>query len=168
MNPLEQLKENIKRMGKGQVPVQTFWAKVESVDWANKTADVKDLSADLEVFDVLLGLGNDFMKPAVGSNCLCGIINNQDASAFIIYTESVEERWISGNANGGLTITPILQQELAKLTARVDGIINAINGGVPVAQDGGTALLTSIKTALATLVNKENFNNIENTKVKHG
>ena len=75
---------------------------------------------------------------------------------------------IRGGDLGGLVKVEELKSELAKLTARVDGIISAINNGVPVPTDGGAALQTTIKAALATIVNKEDFTNIENENVKHG
>lgn len=170
MTPAEKLKETLKHMSKRNVTVQTFWATVVSVDWNEKTADVKDLAADLEVYDVLLGLGGDLVKPKLNSKCLCGIAENQEGAAFILYCEEVEERWINGGGNGGLTITPLLVEQLDKLTARVDGIINAINNGIPAggSSDGGTALLASIVGGLTAIVDKEDFTNIENTKVKHG
>ena len=103
MTAAEELKENLKKMGKLNVFVQTFWATVVDVDWANKTATVKDNIAELEVYDVLLGLGQDNIKPVGGTRCLCGIIENKDAAAFIIHAEEIEERWINGNGFGGLT-----------------------------------------------------------------
>lgn len=168
MKELEKLKENIKRMSTKQVPVQTFWATVLAVDWDKKTADVKDLSADLEVYDVLLGFGKDVFRPTIGTNCLCGIVGNKDAAAFIIYVEEVEERWINGDENGGMVVAGKLIQQLNKMTARIDGIIDAINNGVAVPQDGGVGLQNSIKTSLAALINKEEFSDIQNNKVKHG
>jgi len=168
MTDAEKLRETLKLMSKKNVVIQTFWATVVSVNWIEKTADVKDVKAELEFFDVLLGLGGDLIKPVVGSKCLCGVAENQEAAAFIIYCEEVDERWINGESNGGLVITPELVFQLNKLTARVDGIIDAIDNGVPVAGDGGVALQNTIKVALAGLVDKESFDNIENTKVKHG
>lgn len=168
MTDAEKLRETLKKISKGNVVVQTFWATVVAVNWTEKTADVKDLKADLEFFDVMLGLGGDLIKPKLNSKCLCGVAENQEAAAFIIYCEEVDERWINGEDNGGLTITPELKLQLEKLTARVDGIIDAIDNGVPVAGDGGVALQNTIKVALAALVDKESFDNIENTKVKHG
>lgn len=68
---------------------------------------------------------------------------------------------------GGLVKVQELSDNLAKVTARIDGIIDAINNGVPIAQDGGVGLQTTIKTALALLVDKEDFSAIENDTVKH-
>ena len=81
-------------------------------------------------------------------------------------TINAEGVMFNGGANGGMTITPKLVEQLDKMSARIDGIIDAINNGVPVAQDGGVALQTSIKAYLAGIVDKENFDNVENEKIK--
>ena len=61
-----------------------------------------------------------------------------------------------------------LKQELDKMSARIDGIINALNAGTPsVAPDSGAALIASIKLSLTSIVQKENFSQIENDKIKH-
>ncbi len=50
--------------------------------------------------------------------------------------------------------------QIDKMSARIDGIINAINNGVPTPQDGGAALLQSIKLGLQQITDKENFNTL--------
>ena len=50
--------------------------------------------------------------------------------------------------------------QLEKMTARIDGIIKAINNGAPGTQDGGAALLQSIKLGLQQITDKENFNTL--------
>jgi hypothetical protein len=78
---------------------------------------------------------------------------------------------INGGKNGGMCITPTLKTQLDKMSKRIDGIINAINNGVPVTNppysDGGTGLQESIVLALGKLTDKEDFANIENKKIKH-
>lgn len=55
--------------------------------------------------------------------------------------------------------------ELNKCKARITGIINAINNGVPVpGTDGGAALQNSIKASLATLTNIEDYTKIKSEK----
>ena len=73
-----------------------------------------------------------------------------------------------GDDNGGLVIGPELKTQLGYLTARVDTIINALKNSPTVAQDGGAAYKAGITTTLNTIVNKEDFSNIESNKVKHG
>ena len=50
--------------------------------------------------------------------------------------------------------------QLNKLSARVDGIINAIKNGVCLKQDGGESLQKTIVTALPTSEDKEDFNTL--------
>lgn len=74
-----------------------------------------------------------------------------------------------GDDNGGLVIAKELQTQLAKLTARVDGIINTLNIATPTASmDGGASLMTVIKSSLSSIVDKENFSNIASNTVMHG
>lgn len=53
-----------------------------------------------------------------------------------------------------------LKTQLNKLSARVDGIINAIKNGVCLKQDGGESLQKTIVTALPTSEDKEDFNTL--------
>lgn len=76
---------------KGNAKIQVHWAEVMAVDWETKTMTVKGLIDDLEFYDVLLGLGSVFKKPTVGTKCLIGLILNNDAAAFLIEAEAVEE-----------------------------------------------------------------------------
>ena len=83
-----------------------------------------------------------------------------------IRTDSTLE--LDGNDNGGVVIAPELKTQLGYLTQRVDTIINALQNAPTAAQDGGATYKTGISTILKTIVNKENFSNIESDKVKHG
>jgi hypothetical protein len=55
------------------------------------------------------------------------------------------------------------------MTARIDGIIDAITNAVPApsGMDGGAALQTSMIANLETIIDKENFSSIENKKINH-
>ncbi len=75
---------------------------------------------------------------------------------------------LDGDDNGGVVIGPELKTQLGYLTTRVDTIINALQNAPTAAQDGGAAYKAGIATILATIVNKEDFSNIESDKVKHG
>ncbi len=116
---------------------------------------------------------------------MCGIVENNPNDAFVIKATDLDEIKITDvpniviantetiiindGENGGLTITPKLVEELQKMTARIDGIINALQNAVPATgtPDSGAALILSIKTALETIVQKEDFSRIENEKIKH-
>jgi hypothetical protein len=75
---------------------------------------------------------------------------------------------LNGNDNGGVVIAPELKTQLGYLTQRVDTIINALKNSTTAAQDGGATYKAGIVTMLSTIVNKEDFSNIESDKVKHG
>ncbi len=126
---------------------------------------------------------NHQIVPKVGSIVLFGLVENNPSDAVVIAYSEIEKIEVkiednsflidnkghvfNGGNFGGLIKIQELTKQLAKMTTRIDGIIDAINKGVPVPQDGGTALHISIKTALTTLVDVEDFGGIENEKVKH-
>lgn len=60
-----------------------------------------------------------------------------------------------------------LKKQLEKMSKRIDGIIDAIKNAVAVPQDGGTGLQKTMVAALATLVDKENFGQMIDDKIKH-
>jgi hypothetical protein len=73
-----------------------------------------------------------------------------------------------GDDNGGLVKAPELAQQLAKLTNRVDTIINALENSATASQDGGAAYKAGIVSILNTIAQKEDFSKIESEKVFHG
>jgi len=79
-----------------------------------------------------------------------------------------DEWTFNGGQLGGLTKTLELVEQLNKVTARIDGIIDAINNPSVVAYpgDGGASLWSLFRTQIATIVDKENFENVENEKIK--
>lgn len=133
-------------------------------------AELEPLNGDPNLLDVKLIAGAAefplLITPAIDSVVVATFLS-KDTAFISIYSE-VESIALRGDQYGGLIQVNELVDQLGKLTARVDGIIDAINNGVPVPQDGGLALQTTIKTGLALLVDKENFNNLENNNVKHG
>ena len=53
------------------------------------------------------------------------------------------------------------------MSKRIDGIIDAIKNAVAIPQDGGTGLQKTMVAALATIVDKENFGQMIDDKIKH-
>ena len=148
-----------------------FNAEVVTVD--DETCTVK--RNGIEHTDVRLAAvvdGNTknlLIKPKVGSMVLIADLSEglmRDLA--IIGWSEVETITINGGDLGGLTKTKVLKTQLDKLTKRVDALISAINGA-PVATpaDGGAAAQTYTKTKLALIVDKEDFGNIEDVKIKH-
>jgi phage gp45-like len=75
---------------------------------------------------------------------------------------------LSGIGYGGVVKAEELKAQLAKLTARLDRVISALQNSPTVTQDGGAAYKGAIAAALATLTQKEDFSNIASDKVFHG
>ena len=71
--------------------------------------------------------------------------------------------------NGGSETTANatnLKQELTKMSARIDAIINAIKSGVPSPMDGGAAYKASM-IPIASAPPKEDFSQMIDDKIKH-
>jgi hypothetical protein len=75
---------------------------------------------------------------------------------------------LSGKDYGGIIKVQELQNQLAKLTARLDGVMEALKNAPTTPQDGGSSYKAGIAAALGLLINKEDFSNIESGKVFHG
>lgn len=60
-----------------------------------------------------------------------------------------------------------LKKQLEKMSKRIDGIIDAIKNAVAIPQDGGTGLQKTMVAALAMIVDKENFSQMIDDKIKH-
>ena len=72
--------------------------------------------------------------------------------------------------NGGSETTANAQElknQLVTMSARIDGIIDAITKAVPGSMDGGATYKTNMITELALITNKEDFENIIDEKIKH-
>jgi hypothetical protein len=154
----------------------TYAAKVVSV--AGAVCTVERLLDGKRMVEVRLNATiNDseglVITPAAGSYVLVSCIDgdkwfvSQFSTIEKITLNVADTIEINGGTHGGLCVTPELKTQLEKMTARIDGIIDAINKAVPTPQDGGTALQTTMKVQLATLTDKENFNGIENENFTH-
>lgn len=144
-------------------------ALCKNVNWDERTMTAVGINDNLEYYDVWLGLGAISVKPKVNTECLIGIVEGQDNVSFLIDASEVEEIIYNGGELGGLCNVPELRKQLKKLTARVDGIVDAIKQGVPSAgaPDSGLALKTSIVGFLNAIIDKEDFNDIEDINIKH-
>ena len=148
-----------------------FNAKIVSVDDETCTIDRNGLQfEDVRLAAVIDGnTKNLLIKPKVGSMVLVADLSEgllRDLA--VIGWSEVDSITINRGENGGLTNTPELKSQLDKLSKRVDDIISAINGA-PTATpaDGGAAAQTYTKGKLALIVDKEDFGDIEDTKIKH-
>lgn len=89
-NKIAEFKKLMTEKAKSQVPIQTEWVTVKSVNWGDKTMVGTGELNDLDYEDILLGLGAVYKKPKVGSLALVGKINNS-AGCFLIDCEGYDE-----------------------------------------------------------------------------
>lgn len=178
MSEVDRFRSLIDRKVNDSRQAQLRFVKCKSVQWddrGHRTMTAVGLTDDTDYLEVMLGFGYTDIKPKQGSVCLIGVVEGQEALTFLINAEEVELVAVKADKieyndkanDSGLAIVPELRRQLDTMTKRIDGIISAIKGGIPVAQDGGTALQKSIVAALDTITDKEDFSNIENKQIKH-
>lgn len=162
---------------------QVIVADVIQVDQENDTVEISidgmELS-DVRLRSIIDSQGNRVVVyPAVGSTVLVGRIGQ--SNQLYIEAVGVVDKVLCRIGNMKLEVTEagfvynegrhttanadILKHELAKLTKRVDDLLNALNQASP---DSSTGTFKATLTPLiASIVNKEDFSQIENDKIKH-
>lgn len=146
-----------------------FQAEVKSV--SDETCDVED---DGVVYkDVMLTAVGGYpsalnIKPTKGSTVVVADLSQGDRRLLMVakYTE-VESVSIWQGKNGGLCNVPELKKQLERMSKRIDTIIDAINNATPSPQDGGASLKSTMMTTLQTILQKEDFSEIEDERFKH-
>ncbi|BAQ92553.1 baseplate assembly protein [uncultured Mediterranean phage uvMED] len=160
----------IKQLAETGEEVYSDICTVKELDLDNFTAKLSPINGKADILNVSLCAVSSsapfLVIPKQGSTVIATYASKN--TAFISLCSEVESVQIRGEEFGGLVKAGELKAQLDKLSARVDGIIDAINNGVPAVGDGGVALQTSIKILLSTIVNKESFSDLENPNVKHG
>ncbi len=182
--------EEIEKKMKSLLGADFFIAKVQEVDETNYTCSiVEEGSEEAPYYDVRLkpviasGDNGVIPIPKVGSWVLACKLGEDKRSIAVVVPGEIDKHIIktvnvgievsdliklNGDNKGGLVDWPKAVTQLNILTARVDSIINALKNAPTAANDGGAAYKTALILALNAIPQKENFNNLENTKVKHG
>lgn len=163
--PVETLKRII-----NNAPTQTFLAKVTAVDSGAKTCTVKDFDG-LERFDVRLSSkpenGDAIFLPAVDSEVLCGILENNETACYIIMYSDIDSISFHNGQNGGIVKVQELKAQLEKITLFLDTFQTLLS--TPIPEPGGglpSAFQAALNVALATM-QMPDYSNLENTKIKH-
>ena len=171
-NKLDEFAELLQKGARRQVPIQTEWCTVKSVDWDDKTMTVISQLNDLEYFDVLLGLGSIYKKPVVGAKCLIGLIANTDA-CFMIDCEAFEEiLMVSDKSNLSMkkegfaikqtneSFKQVINNLIDKINEQNNLIIRLSNAVSTVATSAGVSTvvpeLVQINQSLAVIVQENN------------
>ena len=144
--------------------------KVDSVDTGAMTCEVSPLDDTAPILNVRLIAGETETPvacvPKSGSMVLVTFLNS--ANAFVSMFSEVEAVSIRGDQFGGLIKVEELRDQLKIMTERIDTLYDAINDATTAAQDGGATLQTTMKLKLATQIQTEDFEKIENESIKHG
>ena len=168
MGDTQDIGDLIRTLAKSEEEVYSIPCSVVSI--SDNLAELAPLNGDANLLDVRLIAGASetpfLITPVIDSVVLATFLSKD--TAFISLYSEIETIQIRGDQYGGLIKIEELITNLDRLTARVDGIIDAIEMGVPIAQDGGVGYQTTMKAILATLINKEDFSNMENDEVTHG
>lgn len=157
-----------------EVGVVQFPAEGSDVVVAFLSANVAVVVLTTEVTKTVLTIGNT--EAVVEDNSVTltteGVsVEVKDKTAKIdVDGTTVEFDGSTTTFNGGsetMANATDLKKQLEKMSKRIDGIIDAINNAVAIPQDGGTGLQKTMVAALATLVDKENFGQMIDDKIKH-
>jgi len=120
---------------------------------------------NLDGFEILpVQPGDDITPPALEEGDTA-LYTGEGSWIILRETGTIE---LFGTDAGGVVKAAELKTQLDKLSARVDGIIDALKNSQTAAQDGGAAYKAQITVTLETLLDKEDFSNIESEKVLHG
>lgn len=104
----EEIREKLKDLTAG--PIQSFWAKVESVDEKERTCSVLPLDESPKLEDVMLK--GDFDGdvsgitefPAIGSQVVVSILNNDEDTAYLSKLTVVDKVVINGKLIGKVDV----------------------------------------------------------------
>jgi len=172
---LFQVGEMRRRYGDGRIQVQTHndrvVEKAESFPYGfiarakNGRALVLCQGGNIGGFEILPLLPGDGVKPPKLNDGDAALYTEAGGSVVCRNDGTVE---LFGTDAGGVVKADDLRRELGKMTARIDAVINALRDSPTVPQDGGSAYRAAIVAALAAIVDKENFSDIESGGVKHG
>ena len=145
-----------------------FVAEVKSVEGETCTVKVNTLVlSGVRLIQSKTNTSQLLITPKTGSNVLVADLGGNARDLAVIQFSEIEKIELQGSAHT-MVNGDVLKEELEKMSKRIDGIIDALNKAVPTPQDGGAGLQSTIKTKLATILEKEDFSDIENTTIKHG
>jgi len=154
------------------VKAEFRWVTAQEIDWDEKTMTAND-SNGLPYYDVMLGLGSNYIKPKKGSDCLVSIVEGQDAIAFLLFADEVDQICFNGDIvfNNGEKGIPKLK-ELEDNLKSLKEYVEAINTALPIAfkavlaSTSANGTLGSESYSASMLGKVITLKDMENTKIK--
>jgi hypothetical protein len=174
MSEIDKLVLSIKRVGDGARQAQIRFVECVSVDWGNKTMSAKGTGDGVEYLDVALGFGYTDIKPAAGSLCLIGIVDGQEASAFLINAENVDlvetkagRIVYNGGKHAGMVKARELTGKINALEKDLNLLKQVLSTWAPVPQDGGASLKASAAAWAGQRITETGQPDIEDAEITH-
>jgi hypothetical protein len=167
----DRLRQVLVQLIRDNVPRQVTVCEVLSVDEATLTCKVKELESDQELFQVRLNAAstefNTVLIPKVGSVVLVSLIGNNRQARYVTMVSECSKIYLMGDENGALPVSIKIVERLNLVENKVNDLLSAITGWVPVPNDGGAALLTVLTDWLQKKLVETTVENIHNDKIYH-
>ncbi|MDR1848121.1 MAG: hypothetical protein LBR17_08435 [Bacteroidales bacterium] len=165
-NDVATLRQHLRAFGNSGRIYPAMNGVIQSVNESNYTCQVllddgSEITAALTCGDKAEGI---VQIPKQGSDVV--VVCFDKINSVVVMCDQIEKIIINGGTLGGLVKVKELKKNLNKITARIDGIIGALKDAVPLANDGGNQYKTQIVASLNTLTDKEDFETIENERIK--
>lgn len=174
MDAIDTLVKNLKRNAEKAKQAQIRFVECVSVDWQAKSMTACGTADGIEYLDILLGLNGTYMKPAVGSVCLIGIIDGLEVATFLISAEKVElietladEIVMNRGGNGGLVKVKELTERLNAIEEDLNALKTAFGNWTVIPEDGGAALKLTTAKWYADRLELTERGEIENRDIRH-
>jgi hypothetical protein len=160
----------IKQAAKNDDEKYSLFCTVKSVDKEKSTIVAEPINGDAPINGVKLITGaaenGVLLVPVVGSVVV--VTFTSKTRGIVSLFSEVESVSLRGDQKGGVLIADEMRTQLDRMTARIDGVINALNSSSPDSSTG--TFKASLTPLLKTVENLpvEDWENIENENVKHG
>jgi hypothetical protein len=164
----QQFRDSIKATAIGDERIYTVYATVKAVEGSFCsviTFDGEEIIEDVEL-QTAESENGFLLTPVIDSLVLVSWLSKN--KPFVSMFSEVESVELRGSDFGGLIKIEELTKQLDIVTDRLDTLYDAINNAIPIPQDGGAGLQSTMKATLSTQIEKENYKDIENDKVTHG
>lgn len=111
------MREEMKR----HVPLQTFWARCESIEGDFMTASDID-EPEVKYYSVILGMGGIVQFPALGARVLVARVENKQGY-YLIGASEVDSIRFRNGAKGAAVNTPYLLERLRQLELKHNSLV---------------------------------------------
>lgn len=169
MDKYRELGENIRDIGGAGRKITIYQGIVNSVDGNLCEVQIGNIS----IPDVRLRASETdddsemIITPKVGSAVIIGSLSGDLSQLVVLQVDKIETIVINGGKLGGLINIEQLTQKLNTIEDDINTLKNAISGWIPVAQDGGSALKTSISAWASQTLVKSQRGDYEDETIKH-